>query len=317
MNIEAFDETIAAEIRQRQRKTKISYLSSGSTGAPTKHWIGWAALRAQAGRSNHTHRILLLYPPDSFAGLSVIAFAEKNKHTLLVVNPHDQIQIRRAFIEATYLPLTPTQIKWLMMWTPAWKCDTTHIEQIVLGGEATSSVLLKQVTRHFPKAHISTVYASSEAGICFVVHDGKGGIPLGLLRENPKCQGSFDPVGQLILHRSGKSDLATGDYFSVSNGRAYFKGRKQQQVSVGGLVVSLEKTAQCLQAVPGVVDARVIAIKSCLTGNILKAEIVGNWDEVILQQHLKELPREARPRWIEPVEVLPQTHTGKAALCTY
>ncbi|WP_089919536.1 hypothetical protein [Lentzea albida] len=57
------------------------------------------------------------------------------------------------------------------------------LEQIPLGGEAVEQRLLDEQARRFPRARISWIYASTETGAAFAVHDGRAGFLLSWLTK--------------------------------------------------------------------------------------------------------------------------------------
>ena len=49
--------------------------------------------------------------------------------------------------------------------------------ELTLGGEASDQATLDRLTAAFPDARITHIYASTEAGVVFAVHDGREGFP--------------------------------------------------------------------------------------------------------------------------------------------
>ena len=302
-----YDVVEAELILQALTKNPIHFTSSGTTGAPKRYQTSWDQLVKGVSTCRGPKRqVLSLYSNTTYAGLSVLAFIRANEHTALIVNPRNMDQVREAAGWATYLALTPTQMRMLMLQriSGPW-------EEIVLGGEAASQSLLTQLASMYSGVRIIQVYASAEMGIQFVVHDGLAGIPKSLL----KSRGYLDQ-GELVLDRgSGLPPYHTGDYFEETPDRLYFRGREGQIVNVGGVNVSLIKVREVLEGVPGILAARVIALPNPLTGMILKGEVVGDYDRVVMQTQLAQLPYEARPRLITKVSEIPMTLAGKEALC--
>ena len=203
-----------------------------------------------------------------------------------------------------------------------------------LGGEAVDQLLLDRLRERFPEAQIIHIYASTESGACFSVHDGREGFPVAFLESNelsvrliivdgelfvesphamrgyPRLEGSPRPSGP----------LATGDLVEVRGDRVYYVGRRSERINVGGNRVHPEEVEMKILEVPGVCTARFFGAASSLVGQIVRAEVVaepGSDQEHVRKRILAHcrsgLAPYKVPRLLTFVDCLECTAAGKLA----
>lgn len=121
------------------------------------------------------------------------------------------------------------------------------------------------------------------------------------------------------LHRPGvEGPLPLQDTLDwPAPGRFRVKGRKDKQVQVGGVNVSLTSVREALLAMPGVQDAAVRLAEDRLKAFIVPAApgIEESGLEADLRTGLTHLPAPARPARYAFGDALPRTATGK--LCDW
>ena len=137
----------------------------------------------------------------------------------------------------------------------------------------------------------SDAFASTEAGVGFVVSDGKEGFPASYTQDDPK-RGVLIRVidNTLRLKSSGTAatyigDSAnalrdadgfvdTGDIVELRGDRYHFVGRVGGIMNVGGLKVHPEEVEAVINSHPSVQMSLVKARKNAFTGSVVVADIV-------------------------------------------
>jgi acyl-coenzyme A synthetase/AMP-(fatty) acid ligase len=109
----------------------------------------------------------------------------------------------------------------------------------------------------------------------------------------------------------------TRDVVAIIDDRVFFKGRADTLINVGGLKVFPEEVEAHLLKLPQISDVLVSSQPNPITGQILIAEIVPNGliESALLrnqiEDHLRELPRHARPALLRFKAQLSNVRTGK------
>ena len=230
----------------------------------------------------------MLYDQTRFAGLQVLLQSLLSGACLAVPDQEADMEAQLAFLgEAgcTHLSATPTMWRKILMTINGPKLD---LQQVTLGGEIADDVVLASLSRTFPSARISHVFASTEAGVGLSVKDGQAGFPADYLTDAPAGidlkieQGRLwvrnDEVGgdyldgRGALSRDGWVD--TGDLVERRNGRVYFKGRETGVINVGGNKVHPEEVENAILTHPHVTMARVYSRANPIMGSLVMADIV-------------------------------------------
>ncbi len=99
-----------------------------------------------------------------------------------------------------------------------------------------------------------------------------------------------------------------------SDGFVYFKGRTDDRIRRGGEMISPLQVEECIAQIPGVVECAVVGVPDLVMGEEVKAVIVT--ERPIQPEDVAEavLSRGAKfmvPRYVEFVDRLPRTETGK------
>jgi acyl-CoA synthetase (AMP-forming)/AMP-acid ligase II len=158
---------------------------------------------------------------------------------------------------------------------------------VTLGGEIADQALLGQLARTFPQAQIRHIYASTEAGVGFVVSDGQAGFPATwlnndrlpsqlLVDENQHLWIKSKLVSQAILNQYPDNNgfIDTQDLVKIDGDRVLFLGRASGTINVGGNKVTPERIEQIILQVEGVVGAYVYAKRSSVLGQLVQADVV-------------------------------------------
>lgn len=324
-------------IRETTGEPGIFLMTSGTTGAPKVVHHTLSALLGpvqSSGLKRHEGaRWLLTYETHSFAGLQVVLSAGVSGGRLVGASartPPILAELARSGA-VTHISGTPTLWRSLMILLKGGGLPS--LRQITIGGEAVDQATLDRLAQTFPGARISHIYASTEAGSLFAVHDVRVGFPRQWL--GPELPGGVSlriRDGQLeakssramVAYATGQSTpltedgwLRTGDIVREEGDRVVFSGRKDSVVNVGGLKVFPEEIEEFLLQQPMVAEAHVYAVPSPLTGALLAARVAfrpGYGDSAMCELRVacaKGLPRHKQPRKFERVETVGVARSGK------
>lgn len=312
--------------------------TSGTTGMPklVRHQCAsiFRAVRAERS-SNGAHRWAMLYDPSRFAGTQVLAQALLTGATLLTPKPGmttGEIVDWLGEEQCTHISATPALWRRLLM-APA--AQRLPLKQITLGGEIADDAILAALKARYPKARITHIYASTEAGTGFAVRDGKAGFPANWLEKGAEADGARlslrdgllwlrPPGGRQATASHIVSDaegfIRTGDRIAVEDGRARFLGREDSTLNVGGVKVQVEAVEEIVHAHPAVAQCHITAKPSAMMGTLLTLSVVPRADQphdaAMLRQEIAQyckahLPPAARPATIRIVAEIPMSAAGK------
>jgi acyl-coenzyme A synthetase/AMP-(fatty) acid ligase len=166
----------------------------------------------------------------------------------------------------------------------------THWRRALMSPSAHGIAILNALRKFYPNAVIAHAFASTEAGVGFVVNDGLEGFPASLLDrgggdvELKVEHGSLHicsagtAVGYLGGGRSALRDdcgfVDTGDVVELRDGRYYFLGRMSGVINVGGLKVHPEEVETVINRHPNVRMSLVRARRNPIMGSIIIADVI-------------------------------------------
>jgi acyl-coenzyme A synthetase/AMP-(fatty) acid ligase len=275
---------------------RVHMMTSGTTGRPkvAAHTLSSLLNRVRAGAqlpANRDGRWLLTYQPTGFAGVQVLLTAVLSRGVIVAPEERTPAGFHRAALESgvTQISATPTFWRAFLMVT---KPGELALKQITLGGEAVDQATLDRLRSAFPDARITHIYASTEAGVVFAVHDGREGFPAAWL-EQPAAgargaalrirdgflqiktanamSGYVTEAAQPILEDGW---LATADLCELRDDRVIMLGRQDSTINVGGSKVYPLAVETVLLADPGVAEARVYGAANPVTGQLVAADLV-------------------------------------------
>ena len=322
---------------RQDEATQWFMTTSGTTGSPkiVRHTLDRLTQSIRSVQpSIKSPKWGLLYDPSRFAGLQVVL------HSLLaggaLIAPDrawpwlDQLD----FLErngCTHLSASPTLWRRILM---APNALLGSLEQITLGGETADEPLLNALARQYPRARITHIYASTEAGVGFSVKDGRAGFPAsylektaggtdlkvvdGILWLRPARSGADEPRGSHIL-RDSDGYIRSGDRVRIDGQRVYFCGREDGVVNVAGVKLQIETIENIVLEHPDVVACTIVAKRNPVVGALLVFNVVPkqrNIDKAALLADLKRwckdrLQREAQPASIQISDEIVSTAAGK------
>jgi len=272
--------------------SRIFMMTSGTTGAPkiASHSLTALMSRAKAAMhpGNRGAKWLLTYQPTGFAGLQVQLTAVAGRG--VIVAPKQRTPA--GFLEAakangvTQISATPTFWRAFLM---VVKPGDLALRQITLGGEAADQPTLDRIRKAYPEARVTHIYASTEAGVVFSVHDGREGFPAewlvsetqgvsmriheGFLHiRNPNAMVGY--ISDTLQPRLDDGWLATADRVEVRGDRAFIVGRDDSTINVAGSKVYPLMVEQFLLRQPGVVEAHVYGVSNPISGQLVAADVV-------------------------------------------
>ena len=319
---------------------RLSILTSGTTGKPK---VAAHSLESLLGRIlpaaavpvNRNSVWLLTFQPTSFAGLQVILSACVSDGTIVVPTTRTPQAYFDAALEndVTHISGTPTFWRSILMMTG--ELELPKLRQITLGGETVDQTTLNELAKRFPSARISQIYASTEAGALFAVHDGRSGFPTSWLdsENNGLTMRIQDGELQILSPRkmlgysSAHKDpttedgwLTTGDLVKVEEDRVQFMGRRDKIINVGGAKVYPEEVENFILAIDGIAETKVTSMKNPISGQIVVAEIVVHTDfdsndvkKEVQKKCFAGLARHKVPGLVKVVDSIAVSASGKKA----
>lgn len=309
--------------------TRWRLFSSGTSGSAsgTAHTLAGLARSAGSASAPAPRRWGLLYPAWSMAGMQVLLRALCGFDIVIdadsSVAPADQL----AFLAAQGVDaISATPTRWRsILGSPG--ADGIDLAQVTLGGEIADQRVLDALGQRFPRARVSHVYASSEAGSVFVVHDGRAGFPADWLGDAGRAVPLSVRDGVLHVHAPGSSAagvdgfVRTGDLVTIVADRAYFAGRESGLINVGGAKVLPAQVEAVLLDATEVDAAVVVGRRSSLSGWTVHARVVltvqgrarprPSVERGLRALVASRLPRVCVPATFEVVDTLQVSETGK------
>ncbi len=293
--------------------------TSGTTGEPKWFSHSFSSLTAN---TKHSHKLqalcwALLYQPFRFAGLQVVLQALLSGADLVDVadyEPIAQVALLKQY-DVTAVSATPSLWRQLLMTGQLSELILSHI---TLGGEIAEQSVLNKLKKLFPKAILRHIYASTEAGVGFVVSDGHAGFPakwLGdqalsvVLNVSDKQHLLIKPSHQVCQTLAQQIDaqgyVDTLDIVQMIDDRVFFLGRATGTINVGGNKVHPEKVEQVLLQCADISQAKVYAKKSALMGELVVADvtIVDTANQQVVKKHVLKMCRNQLQRFEIPTKI--------------
>jgi len=274
--------------------------TSGTTGEPK--WCSHSLLSLTAN-TKHSQKLqalcwALLYQPYRFAGLQVVLQALLSGADLVDVADYEPLA-QMAFLkhaDVTALSATPSLWRQLLMTGQLSELTLSHI---TLGGEIADQSLLDTLKRMFPNANVRHIYASTEAGVGFIVSDGRAGFPAKWLKDQTLTvalkvsdeqhlliKPQHHICQSLALQTNALGYVDTLDKVQVNDDRVLFLGRATGTINVGGNKVHPEKVEQVILQCTDISQAKVYAKKSALLGELVVADVMIM--DAVVEQEVKQ-----------------------------
>jgi len=284
-----------ADEREWSGSSTVTILTSGSTGDPKAARHTWETLSrpVRKGVEGGAPRWLLAYRPNLYAGLQVMLQCFADRGTLVIppddIDPHALAQLM-SDAKVQYVSATPSFWRRLLILADSETLKKTPLIQITLGGEVVDQPLLDRLKEIYPNSRLAHIYATTELGRCFSVHDEIAGFPTTYL-DKALSDGSQLRIHDGELHvRSANSMrmydpysgrqtanvdwFPTGDLVERKGDRVYFVGRKTDMINVAGSKVYPVEVERTIRGIPGVSDVRVFGKASSVAGELVACEVV-------------------------------------------
>lgn len=280
------------QIRGSEVETEWILLTSGTTGRPklVVHTLGSLA-GAIERRINSSASIVwsTFYDIRRYGGLQIFLRAAISGASLVLKGVRESTADfldRAGAAGVTHISGTPSQ--WRLALTSR-SARNIAPEYVRLSGEIVDQAILNLLRQQYSQAKIAHAFASTEAGVAFVVNDGAMGFPFHLLKHSHdvemKVEGHtlwvrsngaafryLNKESQALKDSEGYVD--TGDVVELRDGRYYFVGRLDGTVNVGGLKVHPEEVEAVLNRHPEVSISLVRTQRSRITGGLVVADVV-------------------------------------------
>jgi len=276
---------------------RIFMMTSGTAGKPkiAAHTLDALMSRARTSAkfSQAESKWLLTYQPTGFAGLQVQLTAVATHGLIVAPEQRTPGSFYAAARDNAVTQISGTPTFWRSFMMVARPAELA-LKQITLGGEAADQVTLDRLKAAFPAARITHMYASTEAGVVFAVHDGREGFPKAWLDTPPQgvalrivddllqiksanlMGGYLDQSAQPLLDDGW---LSTADRCEIVDDRVRILGRQDSTINVGGSKVYPLMVETFLLKQAGVLEARVFGVPNPVAGALVGAEIVFAPDE--------------------------------------
>jgi acyl-coenzyme A synthetase/AMP-(fatty) acid ligase len=274
------------------------------------------------------------YDIRRYGGLQIFLRAVNGRGSLTLAAEGESISsllTRFGAAGITHISGTPSHWRKVLMSGEGRRIDPDYVR---LSGEIADDAVLAALRALYPRARIEHAYASTEAGVGFVVGDGRAGFPASWLGgdggvrmkvvngalcvRSDRCALRF--LGADALPLADKDGFVdTGDMVERRGDRLYFVGRRDGVINVGGVKVHPEEVEAALNAHAAVRASRVFARKSPITGALVFADVVlrdgqladAGSERDILAACRARLPPHMAPAGLRFVADLPVTDGGK------
>jgi acyl-CoA synthetase (AMP-forming)/AMP-acid ligase II len=316
-------------------RTDWLMMTSGTTGVPklVQHSLESLTRSTRMDTVKGAGQVWgLLYDYTRFAGLQVVLQSLLSGATLVAPSTDLPLDVRISKLVGTgctHLSATPTLWRKILM-TPGHQA--LRLRQITLGGEIADDAVIGSLSRAYPDARISHIFASTEAGVGFSVTDRRMGFPVSYLTDPPmgialrvvddhlhvrnEAVGAAYLGGQGAVAQDGW--VNTGDVVEVLGDRVLFRGRSSGVINVGGDKVHPEEVERAVLSHPSVRLARIYAKMNPIVGALVAADIVAqaDVDTAALREELKgylaaRLDRHMVPAFIRFVPDFDTNAAGK------
>ena len=321
--------------RTAHRETEWILPTSGTTGPPklVRH-----TLRTLMGAIGDAplQQWATFYDIRRYGGLQIFLRALSGRGSLILGAEGESVSsllARFGDAKITHISGTPTHWRRVLMSGEGLRIDPQYVR---LSGEIADNALLAALRALYPRARIEHAYASTEAGVVFVVDDEQAGFPASWIesdgvvqtkivdgtihvRSSRSARGFLGEGGGALTNRDGFID--TGDMVERRGDRYYFVGRRGGIINVGGVKVHPEEVETTLNAHGIVRASRVFARTSPITGALVFADVVLRYgcladaasEREILAACRASLPPHMVPAGLRFVADLPMTEGGKLA----
>jgi acyl-CoA synthetase (AMP-forming)/AMP-acid ligase II len=276
----------------KELETEWLLLTSGTTGAPkiVRHTFRSLTGAIKPTKPGKPPTWSTFYDIRRYGGLQIFLRAMLGGGSLVLSDADEPVADflhRLAARGVTHMSGTPSHWRRALM-NPA--VEVFKPSYVRLSGEIADQTILDDLREAFPQAAIDHAYASTEAGVGFVVSDGREGFPASMvgvagrdvemkivddtlrLRSPLTASGFLGESAPALRDCDGFVD--TGDIVERRGDRYYFVGRRGGIINVGGLKVHPEEVESVINRHYAVHMSRVKSRKNPFTGSVIIADVV-------------------------------------------
>ncbi len=273
-------------------ETEWVLLTSGTTGVPklVVHTLASLAVAIDSGKPRNRGVVWsTFYDIRRYGGLQIFLRAVLTGSSMLLSSAKmsaGDFLARAAARGVTHISGTPSH------WRRALMSTSAHLiapEYVRLSGEIADQGILNHLAQVYPKARIEHAFATTEAGVAFVVNDLTAGFPASVLSGTPGVEMKVEN-GSLRIRSARTASryldeehgplkdadgfVDTTDMLDLRNQRYHFVGRRDGVINVGGLKVHPEEVEEVINRHPEVRMSLVRTRKNSITGALVVADVV-------------------------------------------
>lgn len=309
-SLEIFEVSLASKNIKSNQNDRTNWIipTSGTSGTPklvAHNLVSLTKTTKFDKEIGQSIRWGLSYSINRFAGIQIMLQSLMSSSILLISSSEMSFSEQIHFFEknnCNAISATPTFWRKLLMTEYA---DKLNLSLITLGGEIVDQHILNALLKKYPKAKITHIYASTEAGVGFAVKDGLEGFPVRYVENGVKgVDLKIRNDGTLMIKPNGKNQkiltqdnivdnkgyIDSGDIVEKKDDRYVFLGRRSGSINVGGNKVMPEEVEKLLLNSGLIKGAKVYAKPNPIMGNLVCADVIPNSfsvDKKMLKKKLK------------------------------
>jgi acyl-coenzyme A synthetase/AMP-(fatty) acid ligase len=267
-------------------------LTSGTSGNPKLVVHNLASLSGAIQCSAAPERPVIwgtFYDIRRFGGLQILLRSLLGGASLVLSDAGESIgrYLERAGrLRVTHISGTPSQWRSALAYPSAEAISPQYIR---LSGEIVDQAILDSLRARYSDVAVVHAYASTEAGVCFEVDDGREGFPAHIVGRRSavdvdvqdgslRIRSAWAALRYVGANATALADtngfFDTGDLVEKRGDRYYFVGRRDGVINVGGLKVHPEEVEAVINRHPEVRASVVRSRKNMITGAIVVADVV-------------------------------------------
>jgi len=244
-------------------KSRVFLNTSGTTGQKNLASHKVSDLASGAKKSSSLDVWLYTFNPFHIGGFQVLLQALTNGSSIVYAYKKNKDYILNSIKKfgVTHISATPTFYKLLH----PLKETFPYVSRVTLGGEKGDDFTFDLVSKIFPNAKITNIYALTEAGS--VLYSSTN-----IFKINKDCKIINDTLH--VRDRLGQF-IDTGDLVSLVDDSSFvFSGRRKNIINIAGNDVNPSEVEELIKKDEGIKDAIVHSLSNSRFGNVLVCDVV-------------------------------------------